>query len=286
MDGLRFDSLTRALSARLTRRRGAGIALGALLAGGIGASGADATVKRRTCRPVAAACLRSADCCSGACDTRRSTPRNKRNRCVCVPDCTGKTCGFDGCSGFCGTEGSYGCLSGETCGEDGVTCTTGCSNYDQAAHNNWSCEASTEYETFIISRAWDIFPEQCDGKADCYMFGMCDKSGYACYCERAWYSGEYGFYDSEQGWCYYVRTKADPCAGGPFTAPRINCVETIEGETHFYVEAVDSWAGAGQFCKSDAECIALDSECNDPAFRCVCGLEHDATCRKLVINEN
>ncbi len=40
---------------------------------------------------------------------------------TCVPDCTGKVCGSDGCIGTCST----GCDSGETCSIDGTHCNPG-----------------------------------------------------------------------------------------------------------------------------------------------------------------
>ncbi len=50
--------------------------------------------------------------------------------CGCAPDCNGKTCGSDGCGGFC--SGSYfagGCPTGQTC-QSGVCCRRDCTNRD------------------------------------------------------------------------------------------------------------------------------------------------------------
>ncbi len=117
MDARSFDRLTRSIGARLTRR-GALTALVGLA--GVASSGGDAGATRRVCRPLGQKCLRNDQCCSARCDTARSTPRSRRNRCGCGALATcGQTCidlavDTDNC-GACG----HVCGAGFTC-EDGA----------------------------------------------------------------------------------------------------------------------------------------------------------------------
>jgi hypothetical protein len=80
-------------------------------------------------------CASCADCCdsagvcragdtnaacgsSGTCDICTGQEQCKGQACVCVPDCTGKTCGADnGCGGIC-TTGS--CPADQTCQPNGA----------------------------------------------------------------------------------------------------------------------------------------------------------------------
>jgi len=274
MDGQRFDALTRALGSVISRRHGVRAALVLVTGGSLTATRADAASKRRTCRPVAAACLRNADCCSGTCDTRRTTPRNKRNRCVCVPNCDGRICGSDGCGGFCGPEGTYGCLSGETCSDDGTTCTTGCTDFTTPTENTTMCEASTEFETWTAYGWWDPFDKlPCDVNADCPTVGFCSLPNFECFCERAWHDIDgYDKKDSEQGMCYYIRTTPSPCEEGPYDNAPYHCTESIEGWHRRHYGAMENdYAGDGVKCSNDAACVALDARCSsDPNVLCHC----------------
>jgi len=102
MDGSRFDTLSRELAARLTRRRAVAGMLGLGVGAFVGADGAEAA---RTCRLLGNKCIRSSQCCSGFCDQRRTTPRSQRNRCSCEVVGTEENCLA------CGDT----CASGETC---------------------------------------------------------------------------------------------------------------------------------------------------------------------------
>ncbi len=42
-------------------------------------------------------------------------PESPGNTCPCIPDCTGRECGDDGCGGSCGS-----CADGEACNEEGI----------------------------------------------------------------------------------------------------------------------------------------------------------------------
>jgi Pentapeptide repeats (8 copies) len=65
---------------------------------------------------------------------------NAQGQCVCTPDCTGKTCGGDGCGGSCGT-----CRTGETCTPQGqCTCTANsCPTGQRCATGRCICDAQS-----------------------------------------------------------------------------------------------------------------------------------------------
>ena len=94
MDSDRFDAITARLAAPLTRRRGMGLismlGLSALVAG-------DEAAARKK---------------------KRKEKKKKRGG-TCIPNCSNKTCGADGCSGTCGE-----CFRG-TCEAGVCTCATG-----------------------------------------------------------------------------------------------------------------------------------------------------------------
>jgi hypothetical protein len=127
MDGKRFDALTRDLTRGTSRRRIVASMI-AMVAGGATLVDAGATQQRRTCRPIAASCLRHRDCCSGICNTLRSTPRNRRNRCACADglvSCQGACTDLQGDAGNCGGCGSI-CPSGEICQSGACICVPNC----------------------------------------------------------------------------------------------------------------------------------------------------------------
>jgi hypothetical protein len=72
-----------------------------------------------SCNPTGDACLLF---CSGSADCTAAGAVCDPNRRCCVPDCTGRTCGSDGCGGLCGP----GCATGTTCGPDGNCCQPKC----------------------------------------------------------------------------------------------------------------------------------------------------------------
>jgi outer membrane protein assembly factor BamB len=77
------------------------------------------TAYSTSCVPSCTGKTCGANGCGGVCGVCGSgTTCNASGTCVaCVPSCTGKTCGDDGCGGVCGT-----CATGTTCGAAG-TCT-------------------------------------------------------------------------------------------------------------------------------------------------------------------
>ena len=60
--------------------------------------------------------------CGGSCGTCASNRTCQSNQCVCVPNCSGKTCGDNGCGGSCGT-----CASDRTCQNNQCVCAPNCS---------------------------------------------------------------------------------------------------------------------------------------------------------------
>jgi hypothetical protein len=148
MDGTRFDALTRGLSARLSRRRAIASLVG--LAGATLAVDSVDAASTRTCRLAAGSCIRNSQCCSGTCDTARTTPRGKRNRCVCPPTadvCLGLCTDVDTDERNCGRCGVR-CLAGQSCtnGEcicddsNAIVCDGACTDITTPEHCGPSCE--------------------------------------------------------------------------------------------------------------------------------------------------
>lgn len=97
MDTDSFDRLTRALSADSSRRgllAGLASSLFAALAWGLGGDGAEAKKRKRK--------------------RKKKRKGNQTPPSPCVPDCTGKLCGADGCGKSCGS-----CVGSEIC-QDGT----------------------------------------------------------------------------------------------------------------------------------------------------------------------
>jgi hypothetical protein len=91
MDGRRFDQLSRAVDAAVTRRRLLGglfgLTVGAVAVTDAGASG------RQACLGTGRICWRDGQCCTGSCPTGRRVPLRTRNRCSCGSLATcGTTC--------------------------------------------------------------------------------------------------------------------------------------------------------------------------------------------------
>jgi hypothetical protein len=100
MDGNRFDAISRALGAGVSRR-GALRIIAAVVAGGSATRLADDAAaipsgpsRRSLCRVPFAGCTKDGQCCTGTCMTSRSLPRSQRNRCACDN-------GLTPCNGFC-----------------------------------------------------------------------------------------------------------------------------------------------------------------------------------------
>jgi hypothetical protein len=288
VDGSRFDMFARALSTGLDRRQSIRLALGAL-AGGALALAADDADARATCRVIGAGCTRTSQCCTGICDTSRSTPRRRRYRCACIPRCDGKICGPDGCGGFCGTGPAEGCATGETCRDEGTVCLTDCADFTQS--DGPFCAASTDGAAYAGYDRWQLWGDKaCDHDADCDDVALCSHPDFACICERALWTPTDG-YDprtTEQGVCLAVRTTSLACWGA-----YLYCSETIDGSQIVHQGTTSDYDGNDASCLSNDTCIALDDRCLDPGSRCICEIgsyswPHDlffrwqsGTCRRI-----
>ncbi len=152
MDGTRFDALSRALAATSNRRSTLrGIAAVVLGGGAAGLVASDSVAAGRTCRIAGQKCVGNRQCCSGVCDTARTTPRARRNRCTCgdLASC-GSACidtqtshdHCGACNHACGAD--WVCIAGDcTCeGEttcDGACCNNSCVDLDTDADNCGAC---------------------------------------------------------------------------------------------------------------------------------------------------
>ena len=131
MDHHRFDTLTRSLTTTGSRRRALTVALSGAF-GVLGLVPADDAAAAKKCPPCkkrkqgkckktlpdGTAC--SGGTCQGGSCVRTPSPPSSR----CTPECSGKTCGDDGCDGFCGS-----CTAPETC-HGGTCCRPDCNGKD------------------------------------------------------------------------------------------------------------------------------------------------------------
>jgi hypothetical protein len=123
-------------------------------------SGACIVTGGTTCVPQCTGKVCGSDGCSGSCGTCPSGEScNASGQCQtsCVPACTGKQCGADGCGGSCGS-----CPSGQTCSSDGQ-----CQGTAQCAHGDCDtgsalangCDACVTsicgVDPYCCTTAWD-----------------------------------------------------------------------------------------------------------------------------------
>ncbi len=80
-------------------------------------------------------------------------------QCACVPQCGGKNCGPDQCGGTCGT-----CGGTQICGADSTCCTLSCTNKDCGDDGcGGSCGTCPAAKECDVGQCVDCEPE-CDGK--------------------------------------------------------------------------------------------------------------------------
>jgi hypothetical protein len=106
-------------------------------------------------------------CCSADDCPDNSSCDPESHTCICVPDCTGKTCGDDGCGGSCGT-----CPESQACVDGACVCASGFLCEDGACH---SCCAAADCAVAFGGDAecWKCLQGSCG-----YFSGFC--SGGVC----------------------------------------------------------------------------------------------------------
>jgi hypothetical protein len=113
-----------------------------------------------TCTPNCSGKQCGSDGCSGTCGTCPSNEScSASGTCVaCTPQCSGKQCGADGCGGSCGT-----CTTGQSCNSSGqcVTNTSTCSHSECTTGRRLvsTCDACVKKicaaDSFCCRRTWD-----------------------------------------------------------------------------------------------------------------------------------
>lgn len=286
MDGTRFDDVARRFGRMLDRRRvlAAVAAIGAAGVAGVDAVGA---APRRTCRPVAASCLRGRECCSGICETRRTAPRNRRNRCVCPAgeiacgmECVDPSSNKNHC-GACGNVCPGTCVSG-VCTCQGVTCTVDeAGGWEKCGIDNETCAVLDSCTLRSVNANLDT---SCETHTDCAGFDdSCDADGNVCRCiNGSELAGTYIEFD--QPVCAVIVPQVMPglceltCVPG---SGYDSCVLTTSGATISVCNAFPSPNNSsvnfqGQQpsqqtigCSTDADC---QDQCLQDADACYCTL--------------
>ena len=165
MDRKRFDELACRLAVSAPRRRVVAALVGVLGGGGVARAVAAGFGQRRgVCRPAGVGCSRNAQCCSAECATSRSLPRNRRNRCACIPACEGRVCGNDGCGGVCGA-----CADGDGCSGGACLPREDCSGYEGALDPDYItwCLTTTEGTPALSLNCLRTSGTPCTSSTDC-----------------------------------------------------------------------------------------------------------------------
>lgn len=91
-----------------------------------------------------------ADGCGGVCGTCPvGTSCDAQSKCACIPNCLGKTCGADGCGGVCGTCLTGSCTNG-VCQEAAPTCTDNTQNQGETGIDCGGPCAACQQETLKV----------------------------------------------------------------------------------------------------------------------------------------
>jgi len=221
MDATRFDFLTRAVGQRLSRRHL--VAAAAALLAGSATPRPTGAVVRHTCRPYGTGCSRNEQCCSGACNTRRTDPRAIRNRCVCAAgeircdgactDIVASTDNCGSCGNVCDPDVANACVSGVcSCGQ-WTACAKG---VDCAFDHCNACADSTALICLVLANGQTRegnFAEShnpdgdpCRSDADCALSTLTCNAGMTMHCVAAWYWGDTLSASYPAGWCHCIDT--------------------------------------------------------------------------------
>ena len=281
MDGTRFDDVARRFGRMLDRRR----VLAAIAAiGAAGVAGVDdvGAAPRRTCRPVAASCLRNRDCCSGICETRRTAPRNRRNRCVCPAgelacgmECVDPSSNKNHC-GACGNVCPGTCVSG-VCTCQGVTCTVDeAGGWEQCGIDNETCQV---IDACTLPEDVDLDERSCQTHADCADYSdLCGVDGHECRC-IAGASNLGSYVELDQSMCAVFASQDAPGICTLVCTPTTwdSCFVTTSGAViqacawnlSFNNATVDPPTGTNvnTSCETDADC---SQQCNPLSDACHC----------------
>ncbi|NMC70823.1 MAG: hypothetical protein GYA57_12265 [Myxococcales bacterium] len=95
------------------------------------------------------------DGCGGSCGAcGAGTACDAAGRCVCVPDCAGRECGDDGCGGSCGACGTgFVCTPAGTCSCPGTPCGAACCGAGEACLGGACCDPTWRVETPVALKA-------------------------------------------------------------------------------------------------------------------------------------
>ncbi len=246
------------------------------------------------------------DNCGGTldCGTCASDETCVSNVCttVCVPDCTGKVCGDNGCGGSCGT-----CASDETCVSNVCIPDTSGGNEDctNRADDDGDCSGDTNGDGAscdIGDTGVDCLDQDCRGSTNCYGYGytycesdsdcsslsgtFCDTSQGICaelICDDGLDNDGDGYSDCDDWDCALDITSSNNCGqyyspGGSETDIANSCGDGYDNNMDYYYDCDDSDCDAESICDDwtgwdDGDDDNGDS--NKYEFDCSDGLDDD-----------
>ena len=249
MGDKRINAMSRALAGAADRRWVLRALASAVIGAGVrGGMPGEADAASRPCRSKGQKCLRNGQCCSGDCETARSIPRGRRNRCgcgelvACGSRCADLATDMANC-GACGTTCSAigeVCLSGVcTCPNGGTVCADACVDTDTDETHCGSCNAP-------CADGWTCTSGQCTcgGQTACGPDQIC--CGDACVdpatsaqhcggCDRPVPTGGQCILGKSYDGCPLL-TPPGPCA------PNYACLLDVDGNMSYY-----GYTNAGAF---------------------------------------
>ena len=203
----------------------------------------------------------------GSCDSGETCSNNE---CVCVPDCSGKECGDDGCGGSCGScDSELFCSNGQCvedcspdcsdkeCGDDGCGGSCGsCPSGETCSNNECVCAPITCKSLGVFCGSHD---NGCGGTLNC---GSCSPGQVCtnglCVCTPDCSGKECGS-DGCGGSC-------GSCSSGLFCLSNV-CVSEL-------------------LCESDNDCLALGSDCLCANGVCECSVTQDVNGEESVLGND